>query len=346
MVLLLGQWVWAASPEEVLVFSRNVSGKQTIYIYQPAAEKLIPVVSGSQISVFLEKKHFYYFTEHQLFEYNPARDEAQFIYKFNEARIQMRVVAEENGLNQLLVVATTPYGQNWYILDVNEASLRRIEPPAYASLVDLTAANVANSPDGKYTISVKGNPYRRLALVLQQKKNLKNKTVWELPKDLSVMPELITWAPDGSTLLFHAKPATGFEGFYSLYALHLADLKLQMLAETVLYRDLIGSAGLNEFLPSWSADSRYVVFEIQPTGSPAQSSLLQYDLQSGKTITLSASYGQNQNPRIAPSGDWIAFLSNRERGVKKLYLIDRQGQRLKRLTPDGMTEWAEWFREK
>lgn len=344
--LLLVPGVMAAAPvEESLIFSQTVPGKQTIYLYQPTDAKLVPVVSGSKVKVFLQKKHFYYFTDHQLFEYNLKRQQANLIYKFKENQIQMRVIAEDNGLNQLLVAAATPpYLSNWYILDVNEASLRRVEQPSYASMVDITAVNVAKSPDEKYTLAVKGSILRgRGCLQLQQKKDLKNKTVWELPKDLTVMPELITWAPDGKTLLFHAKPAGSFEGFYSLYALHLNDLKLVLLAETVLYRDLIGSAGLDEFLPSWSDDSRYVVFQSQPTGSPSQSALIEYDLQSGKTITLSASSGQNQYPRIAPSGNWIAFLSNRERGVKQLYLVDRQGKGLKRLTTAGVTDWAQWF---
>jgi hypothetical protein len=336
--------VMAAPSEETLVFSQTVPGKQTIYLYQATAAKPVPVVSGSKITVFLQQKHFYYFMDHRLFEYNQVRGQAKLIHKFIENKIQMRVVAAENGLNQLLVVASAPYLTNGYILDVNEASLRRIELPAYASADNLTAVNVAVSPDERYTISVKGNVLRgRLNLLLQQKKAFKKQTVWELPQKLSVMPELITWAPDGKILLFHAKPATGFEGFYSLYALHLDKLKLQLLAESVLYRDLIGSAGLDEFLPSWAADGRYVVFQSQPTGSPAQSLLLKYDFQNGKITTLTASNGQNQYPRVAPSGKWVAFLSNRDQGVKKLYLVDQQGQGLKRLTFDGATEWVEWF---
>jgi hypothetical protein len=346
LCLLLVQGVIAVAPEESLVFSQTAQGKQTIYLYQPARAKLVPVISGSKIAVFLQKKHFYYFLDHQLFEYNMVRDQAKLLYKFVEDEIQMRVVADDNGLNQLLIVAATPHVSNWYIMDVDEASLRRINPPAYAASTDNIAnVNTLSSPDKKYTITVKGSAFRgRLNLLVQQKKALKNKTVWELPVDLSVMPELVTWSPDAKTLLFHAKPANGFEGFYALYALHLEQLKMQLIADPVLYRDLIGSAGLDEFGPSWSTDSQYAVFQSQPTGSPAQSALLKYDLKNNKTITLTESNGQNQYPRIAPSGNWIAFLSNREHGVKQLYIIDQHGAGLKRLTTAGATEWAEWFK--
>jgi tricorn protease-like protein len=347
----LGLWllslagVMAATPEEMLVFSQIDHGKQTIYIYQPTNAKLQLVVSGAKIAVFLQKKHFYYFLDHQLYEYYPGSNQSKLLYKFSEDKIRMRVVAAENGLNQLLIVASTEYTEKWYILDVNEANLRRIEQPAYAPSANIATKYTLASPDDKYVLTLRGSIYKRVNLLVQQKKVLKNKTVWQLPGELSVMPELITWAPDGKTLLFYAKPGTGFEGFYSLYALQLDQLKLQTLAETVLYRDFFGSSGLDEFAPSWSADSRYVVFQSQPNGSPSQSILMKYDRQTGKTSTLTESRGQNQYPRIAPSGTWIAFISNREYGRKQLYLVDRQGQGLVRLTPDGVTEWAEWFQQ-
>jgi hypothetical protein len=343
LCLLLIPGVMAAVPEDMLVFSQTDQGKQTIYIYQPVNAKLHPVVSGTKIAVFLQKKHFYYFVDHRLYEYYPGSNQAKLLYKFNEDQLRMRVVAAENGLNQLLIVASTAYRENWYILDVNEANLRRIEQPAYASSANMAGTYTMASPDDKYVLKLKGNIYKRVNLLVQKKKVLKNKTVWELPKKLSVMPELLTWAPDGKTLLFYAKPATGFQGFYSLYALQMGQLKLQVVAEAVLYRDFIGGSRLDEFAPNWSADSRYVVFQSQPTGSPAQSMLLKYDCKTGKTSSLTRSRGQNQYPRIAPSGKWIAFISNREYGKKQLYLVDRQGRELAPVTSDGVTEWAEWF---
>jgi hypothetical protein len=344
LCLLLVQGVIAAASNETLVFSQIDQGKQTIYLYQPASAKLVSVVSGAKIAVFLQKKHFYYFTNHQLFEYNLVGKQAKLLNKFTEDEIQMRVVAEENGLNQLLIVASTSHGQNWYIMDVNEASLRRIDQPAYASSANITAVNTLRSPDEKYTVAVKGSAFKgRINLLVQQKKALKSKTIWELPAQLSVMPDLINWSPDGKTLLFHAKPANGFEGFYALYALNLEQLKMQLIDDAVLYWDLVTSAGLDEFLPSWSADSQYVIFQSQPTGSPVQSALLKYDLKNGKTSTLTQSNGQNQYPRIAPSGNWIAFLSNREQRAKQLYIIDQLGAGLKRLSTAGATEWARWF---
>jgi DNA-binding beta-propeller fold protein YncE len=345
LCLFLVQGVLAATGDS-LVFSQTAQGAQTIYLYQPERDKLVSVVSGAKIAVFLQKSHFYYFLDHQLFEYNLSREQAKLLYKFTENEIQMRVVADDNDLNQLLIVAATPHTTNWYILDVNETSLRKIDQPYAASANNIAAANTMNSPDKKYTVTFKGSVFGgRINLLVKQKKALKDKIIWELPANLSVMPELVNWSPDAKTLLFHAKPANGFEGFYALYALHLEQLQMRLIADSVLYRDLIGSAGLDEFYPSWSADSRYAIFQSQPTGSPTQSALLKYDVKSNQTTTLTTSKSQNQNPRIAPSGNWIAFLSNRVQGAKQLYIIDQQGNGLKRLTTAGETNWAEWFKQ-
>jgi Tol biopolymer transport system component len=335
-----------AAPSESLVFLQNEEpGKQTLYVYQPGDAKLSTVSSGAGIAVFLRSKHFFYFSDHQLYEYDLSRRRSKLINRFKEGRIQMRTVAESGGLDQLLVVANDQYEVNWYILDLQDNSLRRINQPSYAASSTPVVTNTLVSPDEQYVVTVKSNTFKgRISMTVKMKNAPKKKTFWQLPANQTVLPGLITWAPDSRTLLFHAKAATGAEGFYALYSMKIAELKPQLVAETVLYWDLLTSSGLEEFFPDWAADSRYVVFQCQPTGSPAQSVLLKYELQSGQTSVLTQSNGQNLNPRVAPSGKWIAFLSNRDHGVKQLYLLDQQGQGLKRVLMQGATVWAEWFK--
>jgi hypothetical protein len=334
-----------ATTSEFLVFLQNEEpGRQTLYIYQPEDAELSAVASGAEITVFLRSKHIFYFSDHQLYEYDLSRRRSQLIKRFKEGRIQMRTVAESGGLDQLLVVANDRYEVNWYILDLQDNSLRRISQPSYAGSSNPVGTNTLVSPDGQYVVTVKRNNFKgRIHMTVKMKNAPKKKTFWELPANQTVLPGLITWAPDSRTLLFHTKAATGAEGFYALYSLKIAELQLQLVAETVLYWDLLTSSGLEEFFPAWAADSRYVVFQAQPTGSPTQSVLLKYDLKSGQTSVLTRSDGQNLNPRVAPSGKWIAFLSNRDR-VKQLYFLDQQGQGLKRVSKQGATLWAEWFK--
>jgi hypothetical protein len=341
VLLILTSAVWAASPE-YLVYSQFNNGIKTVYLYMPEQLETVTVASAKDIRVFLKNRHFFYFTGRTLYEYDWGTRKSKEIGKFAEAEIEMGVITETNGLSQMLIVTKGRYETKWYVLDLNDNSIRPVTQP-FRSLAHMAAG--LKSEDAQYFAAVKVNALKgRVHLIVQKKAGAKYKSYWDLPKEMSMLPDSMAWSPDSKWLVFHAKNSTGFDGFYSLYCFNVETGKLQQLEENVLYYELISSGSLYEFRPDWSKDSKYLVFQSQPTGSPSQSAIIRFDTATGKTKTLTSSSGQNQNPVFSPSGKYIAFVSNRELGRKQLFLMDAEGKDLKRISPAGLTEWMEWFK--
>ncbi|HEY8464047.1 MAG TPA: hypothetical protein VIM29_08525 [Bacillota bacterium] len=336
--------VAAADPgSDVLVFLQADQGQKTLFLYETGRPQPVKITGGKAVKVFFENRHLLYFVNQQLFEYDLARHQSKLLNKFNEKEIELGTVAASNGLQQMLIAAKGDYEINYYILDLNDASIRRVERP-WGSGVPRSRSGLLTK-DRQYVAIPKVSMLKnRVELRVERKKGSRYQNFWTLPVEFTVLPELLSWSPNSKLLLFHAKKNTGYEGFYSLYCFDVETKKMQLLAETVLFYDWIGFAGLEEFLPDWSADSQFLVFQSQPTGSPSYSEIIRYEIKSGKSKILTKSAGQNQSPRIAPSGNRIAFLSNRE-GSKQLYLMDSQGGTVKRLSTQGITEWAEWFKK-
>lgn len=333
-----------AEPEkEALIFSQTEKGLKTLYLYETGQSGPVNVASGKRIKVFLKEKHFFYFLNRGLYEYRFATRQSKLLHKFAEDDIDMAVVAASNGLNQMIILGIKPYELKYYILDLNDDSVRPVTQPG--GVGSSAAAEGLTSPDGKYKAVIKTRYIKNTAqLGVQSKIKSKYQDYWTLQSEQMVLPHLLTWSPDSKYLAVHAKKNSGYDGFYSFYCFNTEQKKLQLVSETVLYFDGVLYAGSEEFRPDWSFDSKYLVFERQPTGSPSQSEIVRYDVKTGKSRCLSQSNGQNQLPRFSPSGKYIAFLSNREEGQKQVYLMNSEGEGLKRISPQGTTEWVEWFK--
>jgi Tol biopolymer transport system component len=341
-VLLTFSVAAGAEAPEYLVFSQIHNGNQTVYMYSPDRQETVTVASAKAIRVFLKSRHFFYFTGKTLYEYDWEGRKSKEIGKFAESEIEMGLITERDGLSQMLIVAKGEYENNWYVLDLKDSSIRPVTQPSQGS-GRMTMGR--KSRDDRYLATVKVNSLKeRVQLSVQKKKGAKYKKCWNLPKDFSMLPDSMAWSPDSKRLAFHAKNSSGFDGFYSMYCFNVETEKLQRLEENVLYYEWISNNSLNEFFPDWSQDSRYLVFQRQPAGSPFQSEIIRFDVVTGQTKTLASSSGQNQNPRFAPSGKYIAFISNRELGRKQLFLMDYEGKAQKRISPAGITVWMEWFR--
>ncbi|HYH04084.1 MAG TPA: hypothetical protein VEC37_13355 [Bacillota bacterium] len=342
LMIVLVQTVTAETAGEALIFTQVDKGQTTLMLYETGQPKPVSIASGKDLKVFIKNKHCFYFVNRQLFEYNLSKHQSKLLNKFTETEIEMGVAAASNGLNQMVIAAKGAYEINYYILDLKDDSIRRVDYPSNIGAPG--GSNGLATEDQQYLAVPKINFLNsRVELSVARKKGSKFQNIWTLPAGMTVIPELLTWSPDSQLLMFHAKKSIGFEGFYSLYCFNVSTQKMQMLMETVLYRDLIGAADIEEFLPDWSADSKNLVFQIQPTGSPTQSEIIRYDVKSGKTKSLTKSSGQNQHPQFSPSGNNIAFLSNRDQGQKQVYLMDSQGEGLKRIVATGNTQWAQWL---
>ena len=81
------------------------------------------VASDKELNVFIEKQQLLYFYDKQLYRYDPLTQESRLLTKFKEPEIQLQVLPGTPG--QALVSARADYYEiNWYILEINDGSLR------------------------------------------------------------------------------------------------------------------------------------------------------------------------------------------------------------------------------
>lgn len=327
---------------EYLVFSQVSGDQSTVYMYQPDSQVVDQVVRGKNISVFLQGKYFLYFKEQKLFQYNIMTHEAKELAGFKEKELYLEVIPD--GPEQALVVAKDEFVVNWYVLELSDGSVRRVnQPPAQSG--NSQTPKIA-SPDKNAVAVIKPHGFsQNFAITIQEKENGKLKTTWSLPQGLTIVPDWPIWSPDSKRIAFYGKEANGFEGFYSLYLFDLVKKDLILVENQVFAKYIFSNIGMRSFIPAWSKDGKYLVFQSQPNGLPNRSSIVKYDVTTGKKQVLTQSAGSNDYPYWSLSDRYISFLSNRETEDRQLYIIDPQGANLKRVSPqEGFTEWAEWYR--
>ena len=340
--IFLSNSVWGASEIEYLVFSQVVDGQKIIYSYQPDSQVLNRVVQGKNLSVFLQGKHFLFFNEQKLFQYNITTQEAKELTTFKEKELYLDVMPD--GPEQALVVAKDGYDLNWYVLELSDGSLRRVMQPPLGSGRSNTPKLA--SPDNKATAVIKTPTFsQNFTLSIEERVNGKKKTSWSLPQEMTIIPDWPIWSPDSKRLAFYAKKADGFEGFYSLYIFDLAKKELILVENQVFAKYIFSNIGMKAFIPAWSDDGQFLIFQSQPNGLPNWSSIIKYDTVTGKKQILTQSAGSNDYPVWSLTDRFISFLSNRETSERQLYMIDPHGKNLRRVSPqEGHTEWAEWYR--
>ncbi len=338
----LSTGVWSLPVNEYLVFSQIVDGQKVIYSYQPDSQALNRVVQGKNLSVFLQGKYFLYFNEQKLFQYNIATQEATELAAFKEKELYLEVIPD--GPEQALVVAKDGYDFNWYILELSDGSFRRVMRPPSGSGGSNTPKLA--SPDKKATAVIKTPAFsQNFSLSIEERVNGRKKTSWSMPQDMTIIPDWPVWSPDSKRIAFYAKKADGFEGFYSLYLLDLAEKELVLVEDQVFAKYIFSNIGMKSFIPAWSDDSQFLIFQSQPNGLPNRSLIVKYHVATGKKQILTQSAGSNDYPVWSLTDRYISFLSNRETTERQLFIIDPQGADLERVSPqEGFTEWAEWYR--
>lgn len=336
--------VWGAPETEYLVFSQVIGDEKVIYSYQPDSQILNQVVRGKNLSVFLQGKYFLYFNEQKLYQYNIRNQQAQELATFKEKNLYLEVIPD--GPEQALVVAKDGYDLNWYILELSDGSVRRVMQPPAGSGGHHTPKLA--SPDQKATAVIKTPAFsQNFTLLIEEKVNGRRKTSWSLPKDMTIVPDWPVWSPDSKRIAFYAKKADGFEGFYSLYLFDLEKKEMILVENQVFAKYVFSNTGMRAFIPTWSNNGQFLIFQCQPNGLPNRSSIIKYNVLTGKKQVLTQSAGCNDYPVWSLTGRYISFLSNRETPGRQLYIIDPQGANLKRVSPsEGRTEWSEWYRTK
>lgn len=330
------------SEKEYLVFSQ-VSGAQTeIYTYQPDSHVLDQVVRGENLSVFLQGKYFLYFYERKLYQYDIETRKSRELATFKEQELYLEVIPD--GPEQALVVARDGYDVNWYVLELSDGSIRRVMQPPVRSGSSHTPK--IYSPDKKAIAVIKTPAFSQsFNLSIQEMVNGKSRVTWSLPQEMTIVPDWPVWSPDSGRIAFYAKEANGFEGFYSLYIYNLQEKELVTVEKQVFAKYIFSNVGMKAFIPAWSGDGKYLIFQSQPNGLPNRSSIVKYEAATGKKQILSESAGSNDYPDWSLTDHYISFLSNRETPERQLYVMDSKGANLKRVSPsEGFTDWAEWYR--
>jgi TolB protein len=95
-----------------------------------------------------------------------------------------------------------------------------------------------------------------------------------------------------------------------------------------LYNKLSTTTAIRDGAPSWSPDSRRIVFYSE-RGGPADLWVMDADGENRKQLT--ATPADEGGPVFSPNGKQIAFDTDRD-GNFEIYVMDEQGGNLRRLT--------------
>lgn len=123
----------AASNDDRIIFLQTVEGGQILYISKPDGSGLRTIARNQKVTAFFGKNHLLYYTDHILYEYNYLFGQSKPLTKFTEDAISLEFLSgEPNTPDQALIyakVAGNPEA-NWYILELSDGSIRRVESPA------------------------------------------------------------------------------------------------------------------------------------------------------------------------------------------------------------------------
>jgi Tol biopolymer transport system component len=347
VILSFSSLTQADSGRDSIFYAQVVDGQKTIYYAQSDGTNQRVIVKGKDVKFFLIRKHFLYYTNHQLYEYDLASQKARPLTRFTEDLIDIKDMSDKpDAPDQALIIAETAYERNLYILEFSDGSTRMVQN-SFSSGTENASSIRGYSPDQTALAVVHQAAMKyRFELYIQEKVNGKLKTSWTLPNNMTIIPELPLWAPNSRMVAFYARQFDGLAGFYSLYLYHLNTKKLQLVQEQVFSKMPFSILQMGSFIPEWSQDSNYLIFQYQPYGLPTESLILKYDVAADKTTTLTSSLGHNLYPSWSPSGKSILFLSNRESFRDQVYTMDPNGENLKRISPpEGYTEWVSWYKE-
>jgi TolB protein len=165
------------------------------------------------------------------------------------------------------------------------------------------------SPDGRRMAVVSGSPHPMLLIMdASSQQVLQQFPLTGLPPPMSVV-----WLPNGNQLAFRI--ASGSESLIYI-----------MNADSGRITGVIGPL-IMDAMPVWSPDSELMAFSIRGRN------IYTLDAASGdlRDLTQGGEYTLNFSPVWSPDGAWLAFISYRSGAQPGIYLMDREGSRLRRL---------------
>jgi hypothetical protein len=341
----------SASNAERLVFSQKVGEEEHLYVARNDGSDLQTICSGKDLKVFFLGNYLFYYQDHQLYSYNFSGQSSQPIQKFVENRIYLETFTEDPASpNQILVITQSEdLTERWYILDVDDSSLRKVSKPNLTQ--SQTGFIKKYSPDGSYLAQIRKAGFSfRFEIEIQNsgRGKQKAKSLWTLPKNMTVLPETPVWAPNSERVAFYGKEfQNNPAGFYHLFLYDVSQRQLIPIQEQVFNKGEFTPLQMGEFTPDWSSDGRYLILEYQPFGLPTQSSILKYDTTTGKKTYLADGPGTKGYPVWSPSGQTILFLSKQKGEGNQAFTMDAEGGNITQISPpEGTTQWAGWYKPK
>lgn len=168
-----------------------------------------------------------------------------------------------------------------------------------------------------------------------------NSEIWVMDADGSGQTQLTddpapdfmpTWSPDGSRIAFVSRrlePGDP-EGSEHIYVMNADGSDPRRLVRTPLKN----TSGVG-----WSPDGREIVFTRTVDGGGGD--LYLRDLETGDETRLTDQRGYEGGPVFSPDGTTIAFYAEHG-GESAIWLVDRDGQNLRRITGGGKHWYPQW----
>lgn len=325
-----------AAVQNQIFFLQQEKDGRNLYAYDYLKSERRCLRSGKNLNVRSSGMHLLYTNENKLYQYDLLKDKEFLIGEFSEEIIYIDESTEN--FNQVTIVSASLRYElelNYYVLDFNDNDLRRISQPK----------DYGNSGNKITALSPNASAEARVALGLSRSglEIKKGKEQWKLPKELTVFPERPMWSPDSKKLAFYAKNNTFansiYEGFFSLYIVDIEQIPfgLHMVQADVFTRYSFEQLTSGGFAPMWTSDSQKLVYAYLIYGSPNESSLMEYDLNTLSSRELYKGPGKNYYPQFSPDEQSVLFVSNRY-GAEHLFLM-RSGK-VRQISEDGDVLWC------
>jgi TolB protein len=189
---------------------------------------------------------------------------------------------------------------------------------------DTLDSGAAWSPDGQHIAYVATDPQRReQALMVMNWDGTDPRRLTTLRLN-GMNNAAAAWSPDGSQIAFTTTDDSGSQG---IYLINVDGTSLQRITER---------RG-NVFSPTWSPDGR-LAFAWSPVANteiyvfdPRLVTLLDSHTTTPKPQRVTDSYYTDTAPSWSPTGEWIAFISDRT-GSSDIYLMRPDGADLHPIT--------------
>jgi len=206
-----------------------------------------------------------------------------------------------------------------YLLDADGTNLTRLDCPD-----DGGCSQPRWSPDNKHILFIVSQVGEAESAIFVMRADGQN------PRQLSPWGMWGTWSPNGEQIAFSSlgRVGTWQEGDpIDLFVMNTAGSNSRRLTE---------QQGVNQD-PDWSPDGRRLVFDSTRDGGNYE--IYTMELDTGLVRRLTDHPAADARPAFSPDGQHIVFHSNRgdngQSDLYDLYVMDRDGSNLRRLTKLG-----------